>query len=67
MTKKEAKRYVLRVLAAETRHHIENGSEWTFIGDDGQEMSEADCDRVKAAIEEVADELERRGRAQEGK
>ncbi len=60
MTKRDAKRYVCRVLATEVRHHISNGSEWTFIGDDEKEMPEADTERIYKVLGEIADEFERR-------
>lgn len=56
MTKSEAREYVLRVLAAEARHHIANGSEWL----DGCAASEADMQLISSAVKEIADELERR-------
>lgn len=68
MNKREAKAYALRALAAETRHHVSNGSEWlqrplradnVAVDEDG-EFAEADHARVVAAVHEVADELERR-------
>lgn len=70
MNKRQARAYVLRVLAAETRHHLANGSEWLerplradgiAVSADG-EFSEADQQRVAEAVVSVADELERRAR-----
>jgi hypothetical protein len=62
VTKREAKRYVYQALATEVRHHISNGSEWTYIGDDEKEMPEADTERICTSLEEIADEFERRAR-----
>lgn len=70
MNKRQARAYVLRVLAAETRHHVGNGSEWIerplgadgfTVGDDG-EFTPADRERIEAAVEDIADELERRAK-----
>jgi hypothetical protein len=63
VNRRRAKAYVLRVLAAEARHHIGNGSEWierpSKVDADGA-FSPADQRRIVGAIEEVAGELARR-------
>jgi hypothetical protein len=70
MTKAEAREYALRVLAAEIRHHVPNGSEWLFrplsadqihVQEDG-DFSGGDYKRICEAVEEIADDLERRSR-----
>lgn len=67
MTKGEAREYALKVLAAEVRHHVSNGSEWlemphgTATGakvDSEGKFSEADYGRVRDAVEKIATELE---------
>lgn len=68
MDKRQARAYVLRCLAAEARHHEGNASEWLSrpLSSDGiavseeGEFSEKDYARVVDALNEVADELERR-------
>lgn len=71
MTKAQAREYALRVLAAEVRHHAANGSEWLEVPHgpvDGAKLdaegkfSEADYRRVVAAVETIADELEKGSR-----
>jgi hypothetical protein len=71
MTKAEAREYALKVLAAEARHHVGNGSEWLEaphgpVGgatlDDEGKFSEADHRRVRDAVEKIADELETNSR-----
>lgn len=70
MNKREAKAYALRVLAAETRHHLDNGSEWIEcpLRDDGVAVdeegrfSEADSQRVRDAVLEISEELDRRAK-----
>lgn len=65
MNKREAKRYVCANLAAEVIHHIANGSEWTYIEREfisgGEHViegfGEADCERIREAIREVAAEV----------
>jgi hypothetical protein len=65
---REAKAYVLRCMAAEARHHEGNASEWlehplTADGiqvDEHDLFSEADYRRNVRALNELADELERR-------
>lgn len=68
MNQRQAKAYVLRVLAAEARHHVGNGSEWLerplrsdgiAVQEDGA-FSDADYKRVLRAVASVADEMERR-------
>ena len=61
MTKQQAKRYAYRVLAAEAHHHIANGSEWLRVGDNGEEFSNEDHERVRHAVEEIAATLRHRG------
>lgn len=70
MNRRQARSYVLRVLAAEARHHIGNGSEWIerplnsdniSVQEDGT-FSDADQERIIAEVNAVADELERRSR-----
>jgi hypothetical protein len=69
MNKRHAKAYILRVLAAEARHHISNGSDWLehpldsdgIATDPDGSFSEADQRRLVAALNEIADELETRG------
>lgn len=67
MTKAEAREYALRVLAAEARHHIGNGSDWLLrphgrapgarIDSDGY-FSGPDMVRIETAVEEIATSLE---------
>lgn len=59
MTKREAKRLVAWCVAS----LISNGQENGFVEEDdnGVERSEADRARMQAALDELADELERRG------
>lgn len=68
MNMRQAKAYVLRVSAAELRHHIGNGSEWlkrplrqdgVAVAEDGS-FTQADQERILRALGDVADELEAR-------
>jgi hypothetical protein len=61
VTKLQAKRYVCRVLAATLRNEFDNGSGWLEEEPNGgAALSEADQARVRAASEEMIDELLRR-------
>jgi hypothetical protein len=62
VTKVEAKRYVLRVLATTLQQDRGNGSEWMEQHPGtGATMSDQDQERVLAATYEVEAELRRRG------
>jgi hypothetical protein len=59
---KDAKQYVLRVLAQTLMQDRGNGSYWLEQDPDTrEEMSEADCRRVLKAAHVVEKELRRRG------
>lgn len=62
MTKTEARKEVARAAATMLRHHIGNGSEWIYLGDDGEDRPEADVERIEDAIRKLASELDRRGK-----
>ena len=61
MTKKEAKRQVCKCAAAllDPRAGHENG--FLYEDEDGHEYSEADNQRLRDALVELCEELERRG------
>lgn len=62
MNKREARRYVFRVLAQTLLQDRDNGSGWLEeLPTTGEPMSEADRQRVLDATHEVEDELRRRG------
>lgn len=60
MTKREAHRYVCRVLAVTLENDFDNGSVWLEQHPNGSDMSEADKARVRDAAEIMKAELERR-------
>lgn len=60
MTRQEAKRIVCAAVAAIADNHGENA--WLTQGPHGEPLSEADESRVRAAFDELVDELRRRGR-----
>lgn len=59
---------MLRILAAEVRHHVSNGSDWLYFDNDGITTDTrapfplADQDRIIAEVDAIADELERRAK-----
>lgn len=61
MTKREAKKYIVKCIQAQLASDIDNGSAWLFRGYgakdvfDGDEFSEADQARVLAALREFID------------
>lgn len=55
MNKREAKRIVLRYAAASLRTEVANGSVWIGDSDDDEDIA-----KIEDAIEEVAEELDRR-------
>jgi acyl-CoA reductase-like NAD-dependent aldehyde dehydrogenase len=57
---RQAKTYALRVLAQETEHHVDNGSEWLRGAGSGPDWSETDEARVVKAVLEIADGLRKR-------
>jgi len=60
MTKKEARRMVSRAVASSILADIDNGSGYLFENEDGEPLSDADCNRIRRAAEELADFLRRR-------
>lgn len=62
MTAREAKRYVLDRLADEIQHHVANGSEWLFLDVEGEAFDDRTQRHLVRALDEVADELDRRAR-----
>lgn len=70
MNKRQAKAYVLRCMASEARHHPGNASEWLLrplrsdgitVTKDG-DFSQADQQRIEAALLSLADEMDRRAK-----
>ena len=62
MNKREAKRMVLIDAAAILRADLDSGGEYTWHYADGSEMTPGDQAKIYAAVNELADELERRGK-----
>lgn len=62
MNAREAKRYVLWMMAAETEHHLGNGSDWLFNDhtNKAKPFSAADTERICKAVKDLSDELARR-------
>lgn len=61
LPKREAKRMVCHDVAVILRADLGSGDEYTWHYADGSEMSPEDQFRMHAAVNELADELERRG------
>ena len=57
MNKREAKKYVLRCLAETIAQDLATGADYIF-----EEVEDADFERVERALEEIAEELRRRGK-----
>jgi hypothetical protein len=53
------RRYVLRWLAQEVRHHADNGSEWLYQGDDGEHVDEPTLRRRLKALRTIAARMQK--------
>lgn len=61
MTKREARRRVLKMLPVILRSAVDNADGWAFDG-----LSDADAARMRDALHELADQLEMRAHRMRG-
>lgn len=61
MTRRDAQRFVCRSWAIALSGELDNGSEWLYLDENGDELPETDVQRIRLAVLALMDELWRRG------